>query len=169
MNEIWLPAPGYADRYEVSSEGRIRSVDRIDGRGVQRRGQILDPGPSNGYRMVTPVFAGRKVGVYVHRLVAAAYVPNPLGLPQVNHKDGNKMNCHPSNLEWTDHQGNMHHARRTGLKRQKLNESDVRKIRSAREAGVPTHAVAHAMQITEEQVRNVFKRRQWAWLEDLAA
>lgn len=53
---------------------------------------------------------------YVHRLVAQCYVPNPSNLPEVNHKDGNKLNnCH-TNLEWTDSKGNSVHAVNTGLR-----------------------------------------------------
>lgn len=44
---------------------------------------------------------GRK-NARVHRLVALAFIPNPLNLPQINHKDVNPSNNHVSNLEWCD-------------------------------------------------------------------
>lgn len=46
----------------------------------------------------------------VHRLVAIKYIPNPMGLPQVNHKDGNRLNNHVSNLEWCTAKQNIRHS-----------------------------------------------------------
>jgi hypothetical protein len=51
----------------------------------------------------------------LHRLVAAAFIPNPNGLPEVNHKDGDKSNNCVSNLEWSTHKNNMRHARKNNL------------------------------------------------------
>ena len=56
--------------------------------------------------------------VSVHRLVADMYLPNTNNLPQVNHKDGNKMNNHFNNLEWCTSSDNMKHARSIGIMNQ---------------------------------------------------
>lgn len=53
---------------------------------------------------------GRKSGFYVHRLVALAFIPNPLGLSDVNHIDLNPANNVSTNLEWSTHGDNMRHA-----------------------------------------------------------
>lgn len=51
----------------------------------------------------------------VHRLVAMTYVPQIAGKPFVNHKDGNKLNNEPDNLEWVTCKENVQHAYRHGL------------------------------------------------------
>lgn len=53
-----------------------------------------------------------RVSKTVHRMVASAFVPNDSSdiNDVVNHKDGNKMNNHASNLEWTTHAENTNHA-----------------------------------------------------------
>jgi hypothetical protein len=70
----------------------------------------------------------------VHRLVATALLPNPLGLPQINHKDGNKANNRVDNLEWTTASDNLRHAYRTGL----------RKPNSMRGEANPNHILCRA-------------------------
>lgn len=65
---------------------------------------------SNGrYLYVSLVKNGNKKNKSVHRLVAEAYLDNPLNLPEVNHKDRNCKNNVVSNLEWCTRKYNMNH------------------------------------------------------------
>jgi len=61
---------------------------------------------SKGYKKIN----FKNKSYYVHRLVAMVYVPNPDNKPEVNHKDGNKLNNHYSNLEWCTTYENRRHA-----------------------------------------------------------
>lgn len=87
--EQWKKIEGYSN-YSVSDIGRIRN---------DRNGRILKPRVStSGYYQV---MMGRKtIPQYVHRLVAKAFITNEFNKPQVDHKDGNKLNNKVENLRW---------------------------------------------------------------------
>lgn len=72
--------------------------------------------PVTGYSQQVLRKDGKQHMRYTHRLVAEAFIPNPDHLPEVNHKDGNKLNNAVSNLEWTNRSSNMRHAYHTGLR-----------------------------------------------------
>lgn len=116
MSELWLPIPGFVGRYEASSEGRIRSLTRKVkqigrwGSEITRTqvGRVMSASPDrDGYLRVQL----RPEGVHmVHRLIAAAFHPNPDSKPEVNHKDGVTGNSKPGNLEWCTRSENHLHA-----------------------------------------------------------
>lgn len=121
--EEWRDVPGYEGFYQVSSIGNVRSLGRIvesknqhgqtDMR-VQER--ILSPGRnSDGYLSVVLYGNDGKVSAKVHKLVAGAFIPNPMGRPQINHIDGVKAHNWVNNLEWVTASENLKHAYRIGL------------------------------------------------------
>lgn len=117
---VWKDIQSYEDYYEISSTGIVRSKDRTitDSLGRTRswKGQILNPDiAANGYCRVTLSVNRKRKQVYLHRLLAEHFLPNPDNLPQVNHKDGNKLNNDLDNLEWCTVQENTIHAYRHGL------------------------------------------------------
>lgn len=97
--EIWLPIKGYEGKYEVSSLGRVRSLN------YHRTGQtkyMILQNDKYGYKCV-PLRKNGKLRLHkVHRLVAEAFIPNWFDEPQVNHIDEDKTNNHVDNLEWCD-------------------------------------------------------------------
>lgn len=120
--EIWKPTHVFSEAYEVSNYGNVRSVDRYKMHNTSKTGQVFIEGQMlkqglnhKGYSMVWLSYNSKKKSIAVHRLVAIAFVPNPNGLPQVNHIDGNKQNNHISNLEWCDNSQNQLHAYKLGL------------------------------------------------------
>lgn len=95
--------------YNIDCAGRV--INRNTGKQVK-------PQENNcGYMRVQLCNGKRKPRFFVHRLVAELFIQNPLNLPQVNHKDGNKKNNHVDNLEWISASDNRKHAfRDLGLK-----------------------------------------------------
>lgn len=116
--EEWRDIPGYEGIYQVSNLGRVRSLDRKvhhwKGGFSLIKGRILTPNKQNtkGYYRVKLDNKYRAV----HRLVAMAFIPNPDNLPQVNHKDENKLNNNVNNLEWCDNKYNTNYG--TSIQRQ---------------------------------------------------
>lgn len=104
MKEIWKPIKGFEGYYEVSTNGRVRSVDRIihysNGKVVYYQGKIISQSNRVGYLRVDLNKDGKHKSYNVHRLVAEAFLENPNNLQCVNHKDENKQNNNINNLEW---------------------------------------------------------------------
>lgn len=117
---MFIPIRGFESNYEISIDGIVRSKDRtqIDTMGRKRswKGKILKPDIApNGYYRITLAVNGKKKQAYLHRLLATHFLENPNNLPQVNHKDGNKLNNDLNNLEWVSVQDNVIHAYKNGL------------------------------------------------------
>lgn len=97
--EIWFDVPGYEGLYKVSNFGRVMNA---------KREKTLKPAAnSRGYLRVLLCKDGKKTNKFVHRLVAAAFVPNPYQKPVVDHIDGNTQNNTAENLRWTTHAENL--------------------------------------------------------------
>lgn len=113
--EVWRDVVGFEGLYQVSTEGRIRSLDRWSKNrwGLYlRKGMLLsyrDEG--SGYHQAR-LYDKHSKSHYlrVHRLVANAFIPNPYELPQINHIDEDRKNNKVDNLEWCDAYYNMQHS-----------------------------------------------------------
>lgn len=78
---------------------------------------------NSGYNQVCINIGGKKKSMMIHRLVAKAFIPNPLNKPQVNHIDGNKLNNKVDNLEWVTGKENMKHALDLGIYKRYNNQT----------------------------------------------
>ncbi len=106
----------YIDKYSISDDGQIKN---------DITGRILKLRPSHrGYLKTNISINGKIQTVFIHRVVAELFIPNPNNLPEVNHIDGNKENNHKENLEWVTSKENMIHAKANNL----LNFSRSKKV-----------------------------------------
>lgn len=118
--ENWKTVKGYAEHYQVSNLGRVKSLPREYRWGygaLRKQGEkILRPGTNSaGYASVNLVVNGISKNVVVHRLVAKAFLSNPDNKREVNHKNGNKTDNRLENLEWCTREENQQHAYATDL------------------------------------------------------
>ena len=118
-----------------------------------------------------------KVKKYLlHRLVAICFIPNPDGLAEVNHKDGDKLNNHVDNLEWVSRHQNQQHAFETGLNtnlgskngRAILSEQDALDIYQLLLDGLTENDIAKRFSVDKNSIKNIKYKKNWGHiLKDL--
>lgn len=97
----WLPVEGFP-KYVVSSDGDVANIkDHIPLATSRNKRKFTT------YLRVTLFLNGKRYYKQVHRLVAEAFCANPLGLPEIDHKDANGSNNKPDNLEWVTRSQNI--------------------------------------------------------------
>ena len=122
---VWKDVAGFEGFYKVSENGDILSLARVDtyinqGTLVKRNRSekmLTHKVSRTGYATYHLRDATRDIESWpsAHRLVAIAFIPNIDNKPYINHKDGDKLNNHYSNLEWCTAQENTQHAYDNGL------------------------------------------------------
>lgn len=96
--------------YQVSNLGEVRSCLNKQHHITSTFRMLRKRIDHNGYYFVNLYGEHHKMkSIKVHRLVAKAFLPNPMGLPSVNHKDENKLNNSVSNLEWCSYKYNVNY------------------------------------------------------------
>ena len=146
------------DDYEIARDGKVIN---------KHTGHTLAPQPNGkGYLRVS---IGKKL-MFIHRLVAEKYIPNPENKPQVNHKDGNKLNNCVDNLEWVTNQENRNHAvdndlQVTGEKCSwaKLTEENVKEIRA--NPGYENEYWARKFKVSRSTISDVVNYRTWKHID----
>lgn len=125
-NTLWKDIPSWRGLYQAHPEGYIRSVPR---NGTRRKPHIMAISvDAYGYGVCKLRNKDKVVSAKVHRLIAETFVPNPDNKPQVNHKDGNKLNNHYTNLDWVTPSENILHAKRLGLQQDCHNRQPVQQL-----------------------------------------
>ena len=90
--QIWKDIEGYKGHYQISNYGNVRSL--------KKDAFLMKGGYLKGYKIINLWKNGTGKMFRVHRLVAAAFIPNPENKPCIDHIDGNRANNHADNLRW---------------------------------------------------------------------
>lgn len=124
MVEEWRDIDEFEGKYQVSSLGRVKSLNYMN----MKKERCLNPAKNTrGYFQVNLCKNGKIYKHYVHRLVADAFIPNTENLSQVNHKDENKENNNVVNLEWISQKDNINYG--TARKRTTKNMTGPKKAK----------------------------------------
>jgi hypothetical protein len=162
--EIWRDVLGYEGLYQVSNTSRIKSL--------RRRGTIKDLFLSpclngSGYEVISLHKEKKQKIAFVHRLIAAAFIPNPKNKPNINHINGIKSDNRLENLEWCTQKENLIHAHKTGLKsasgeknsQSKITASQAIEIFISKEKGC---SLKKKFKISEQAICDIKKGRTWS-------
>ena len=106
---------GYENLYAVTEDGRVWSY-----RSQKFLKLTLN---KDGYLYVSLSKNGMKTARRVHRLVAEAFIPNPEGKPEVNHKNEDKTKNCVDNLEWVTRKENCNYGTRNARSAKKRSKS----------------------------------------------
>lgn len=177
MSEAWRAIPGFEGLYEVSSAGRVRSLDRPvrcgKGRGMLR-GRILSPTCGNrGYPVVSLCVDGAKFTRHVHRLVLLAFVGECPPGNECRHINGDCGDARLSNLAWGTSKENAqdrirHGTQTTNVKlgasngMAKLTARQAREIRRRRLAGEKIRDLAEEFGVHHTQISSIALGKTWA-------
>ena len=116
-NEEWRDVVGYEGLYQVSDQGRVKSLERKlphwrGGERIQKE-RILKPKiDRDGYLQLNLYAGGKRKTLTVHRLVCQAFHENPDNKPQINHINEDKTDNRACNLEWCTCKQNINHGSR---------------------------------------------------------
>jgi hypothetical protein len=172
QKEIWKDVPGYEEIYQVSNLGNVKSIDHYCkgrvGSGKQTGRTLKQHICYKGYSRVRLYLNKKSFTTGAHRLVAIAFIPNPLNLPQVNHINGIKADNKVENLEWCTNQYNQIHAVKNGLcnpntcekhHMSKLKNEDVLKVRELHRIGFKNSELAKDYDISQTAMSNILRRK----------
>lgn len=152
--------PGHDRLYSAFSDGTIVN---------HQTARIMKTTPSrNGYRTIGLYSNGKTRTFYAHRIIASAFFGEPGEGFQVNHKNADKADNRPENLEWVTHQGNMNHAKDLRLHprgenhfRSKFKDHEVEEIKSLK--GIESQeSIARRFGVSQGTISSIHTNKTWA-------
>jgi hypothetical protein len=181
--EEWRDVPGFPN-FQVTADGRIMAKAFINENAVNRwgdkrtrryRARELSPviNCSNGYLRVSSLRQKSRPKVYVHRMVALAWVDGYADGLHVNHKNGIKTDNRAENLEWVTNAENIKHAWDTGLCKNflenasncKLTGDQVIAIRAAGALGLSPTLIAKIANMSRAGIQKILDNKTWSRLK----
>jgi hypothetical protein len=117
MQEEWKDIEGYEGIYLISNLGRCRNI---------KNGNLMKVNNSFKYPRYALSNNGKTEKLYIHRLVAKAFIPNPMNFDTVNHIDENHFHNSPDNLEWCSNiENSIKYYRKDDFTERKIGQYDV--------------------------------------------
>lgn len=172
MTEVWKPVVGYEGLYEVSDQGRVRSLDRTvtnkDGRSERHNGKILRSQKlHNGYRELYLSRNGRRKHRTIHSLVAEAFLGTRPKGHDVMHIDGDRENNALDNLRFGTRSENLRSTYSYGGRQAngKLNLQDVDEIRKRIQSGEPILSIAAHFCVDSAAIYHIRSGKTFGWYE----
>lgn len=172
MTQDWKDIDGYNGLYQVNRLGIVRSLDRYinferknDGMITRKlTGKVLKPGTIEGYEYVNLTKNGIRKTYPIHRLVAKAFIPNPLAKPSVNHIDNNRTNNNVKNIEWCTPMENSAHAKKQNRcwsprgdnhARTRIKEKEIPVIRKMIQDGFKITEIAKLYKVSQPTISDI--------------
>lgn len=161
--EVWKEIPGFEGLYEASDLGHIRSFERVvatkNGKLLPKHQTQLKPYlTQHGYLRVCLQYGKFKRSIFVHRLVALAFIPNLENKPLINHIDNDRSNNLLSNLEWCTHTENVRHSMIQGrFTRKTINPEKLRDIKDCLDAGLSMNDIAKTLKVSRNTIKKYFR------------
>ena len=178
VTERWLPVVGHEGLYEVSDQGRVKSLERrvphpsIGSQAIHEK--ILRPGSgTQGHQLVRPCVDGYARSRWVHQLVLEAFIgPCPPGM-ECCHDDGDSSNNVASNLRWDTCTSNMADRAKHGTSnrgeqngRSRVTEDQVRQIRVLCEhSDLTQKEIGEMYGASPSVISQINTGRSWVWLD----
>jgi hypothetical protein len=157
--ERWLPVPDYEGLYEVSNWGRVRSLAR-----PRTPGKILVQHlRRDGYLVVSLCKNGHPKTIAVHRIVANAFIGPCPPAKDVDHINGDRLDCTVPNLRYLTRRENQHEMRKRIGKwpSSKLTPRDILEIRRLRKEGMNPTPIARLFGISPSAVHRIVSNQTW--------
>lgn len=174
--EIWKDIPGFEDKYQISSYGNVKSLDRLtiygEGKGEYHnlKGQYLKGTNTGGY--LTVGLGGKTTSI--HSLVAESFCIGKKEGFVINHKDGNKLNNYWKNLEYITQSENIKHNVLIGINpkgesisRSKLKEKDVIEIKKLIKEDISVGKLSKLYKVSKGTIHNIKKGKSWSYLDKI--
>lgn len=157
--EVWRPVVGYEGLYEVSSLGRVATLNY---KNTKTRRLLSIAINTNWYQYINIYKNKIRTNIRVHRLVASAFLDNPNSKICVNHINGIKIDNSIGNLEWATYSDNISHAYKTWLNKQ--TEKNLMKNNNPAKWKFGSHHNT-ARRINQYTIDNKFIRTWWSIIE----
>ena len=170
--EVWKKIDGYYGVYQISSLGRVRSLDHFcknrNGSGKQTGRYLKSQKCKKGYLRFSLSKNRVRKNLSAHRLVAIAFIPNYENKPQVNHINGIKNDNRVENLEWCNNSENQIHAIKKGLVKHnkcekhhnsKLSNKEVKEVRILSKKGITNKKLAEDFNVSQTAMSYILRNK----------